>query len=423
MKSLISNFVLIFTFSIFLSNFSFSQGTVNEHSIKFDASNTSSAILVGEDGVILKTNDNGASWQRQQSNISNVLYGNIIVDANTSYVVGENGMLLKTTDGGDSWNILNTGTTEHLKDIEVFGPSNMVICGENGTILTSNDMGETWSIQNITGNNLNDIINVNGEALIIAGDNSTLLKSLDGGYTWQQLPVYIGGLTMNLKGVGATDQDHITIVGNSSFIYYSTDGGLIWQYPVVTSYNSNLNLNSVVIFNTTDGIIVGDDGLILITADGGLTWNTSATPGPTTRDLMSVAFSSITSGITVGETGYSLFTTDGGATWTDTYQGNKLKNNHSKFPKVLVVNPNYPNPFNPTTTITYQIGFDANVSVKVYDILGKQVASLFTGFQKEGSYKFQFNASALSSGVYFYRISAEAGANKFEKVMKMLLTK
>jgi hypothetical protein len=81
--------------------------------------------------------------------------------------------------------------------------------------------------------------------------------------------------------------------------------------------------------------------------------------------------------------------------------------------------PNYPNPFNPTTTIRYQIPQAGLVSLKVYDILGKEVATLVNQRQEAGSYRVSFNAAQLSSGVYFYRIQT-AG---FVETRKMLLVK
>jgi len=80
---------------------------------------------------------------------------------------------------------------------------------------------------------------------------------------------------------------------------------------------------------------------------------------------------------------------------------------------------NYPNPFNPSTTIRYTLPASGRVAVRVYNILGQEVAMLVDGNQNAGSYEVSFNASALSSGVYFYRI--ESGS--FEAVKKMMLLK
>ena len=67
---------------------------------------------------------------------------------------------------------------------------------------------------------------------------------------------------------------------------------------------------------------------------------------------------------------------------------------------------NYPNPFNPTTVITYQIPMAGVISLKVYNQLGQEVATLFEGLKQPGSYDAVFDGSSLASGVYMYQLSA-----------------
>jgi hypothetical protein len=85
---------------------------------------------------------------------------------------------------------------------------------------------------------------------------------------------------------------------------------------------------------------------------------------------------------------------------------------------------NYPNPFNPTTVINYQIPKDGVVTVKVYDVLGNEVATLVNGYKTTGQYSVSFDGSKLSSGVYFYqlRVNGVASAN-YVKTKKMMLLK
>ena len=80
---------------------------------------------------------------------------------------------------------------------------------------------------------------------------------------------------------------------------------------------------------------------------------------------------------------------------------------------------NYPNPFNPTTTIKYQIPKSGNVTLKVYDILGAEVATVVNEEKIAGKYEANFNASSLSSGVYLYKLQA----NEFVSVKKMVVVK
>jgi hypothetical protein len=87
-------------------------------------------------------------------------------------------------------------------------------------------------------------------------------------------------------------------------------------------------------------------------------------------------------------------------------------------PKTFAVNQNYPNPFNPSTMISYGIPQESNVTVKVFNVLGQEVATLFAGHQIAGTHSVTFDASKLSSGVYLYRV--EAGNSVATKKMVLM---
>lgn len=80
---------------------------------------------------------------------------------------------------------------------------------------------------------------------------------------------------------------------------------------------------------------------------------------------------------------------------------------------------NYPNPFNPTTQISYQLKEAAEVTIKIYDVLGKEVKTLVDGFKEEGYHQVSFDASSLSSGIYFYTMKTK---EKYD-IKKMLLVR
>jgi hypothetical protein len=84
----------------------------------------------------------------------------------------------------------------------------------------------------------------------------------------------------------------------------------------------------------------------------------------------------------------------------------------------FMLHQNYPNPFNPTTKISYSLPQSNNVTLRVYDILGKEVSTLVDEFQTQNSYSVEFNASDLPSGVYFYKLYV---AQQLIETKKMLL--
>lgn len=88
-------------------------------------------------------------------------------------------------------------------------------------------------------------------------------------------------------------------------------------------------------------------------------------------------------------------------------------------PTKFVLSQNYPNPFNPSTTIRYNLPKEAMVSIKVYDMLGREMKTLIKEYKSAGSYNVEFNASNLTSGIYFYRLTA----GDFTQVKKLVLMK
>ncbi|MCC6865701.1 MAG: T9SS type A sorting domain-containing protein [Ignavibacteria bacterium] len=91
-----------------------------------------------------------------------------------------------------------------------------------------------------------------------------------------------------------------------------------------------------------------------------------------------------------------------------------------EIPNYYSLSQNYPNPFNPSTQIKFSVPKAVNVTLKVYDVLGKEVATLVNNeLRQPGFYTADFNASNLASGIYFYRIDA----GEFSSVKKMMLVK
>ena len=83
-----------------------------------------------------------------------------------------------------------------------------------------------------------------------------------------------------------------------------------------------------------------------------------------------------------------------------------VESNDPDIPSSFVLSQNYPNPFNPSTTISYSLPQSGFVQLKVYDMLGREVTTLVNKEQTSGNYKIEFNASNLTSGVYFYRLQS-----------------
>jgi len=96
-----------------------------------------------------------------------------------------------------------------------------------------------------------------------------------------------------------------------------------------------------------------------------------------------------------------------------------VEESESELPVSFGISQNYPNPFNPTTTIKYSVPEESFVSIKVYDILGRLVASLIDEEKPAGYHEVTFNAVSIASGTYFYRMDA----GNFIDVKKLIILK
>ena len=92
-------------------------------------------------------------------------------------------------------------------------------------------------------------------------------------------------------------------------------------------------------------------------------------------------------------------------------------------PSTFAVKQNYPNPFNPSTTIDFSLPESGNVTLTIYNITGQEVAKLVNGVQNAGSHKVVWNASNLSSGIYFYRLNFDGSNKKYSDIKSMVLLK
>ncbi|MBK8552470.1 MAG: T9SS type A sorting domain-containing protein [Ignavibacteria bacterium] len=207
--------------------------------------------------------------------------------------------------------------------------------------------------------------------------------------------------------------DHNTgwVVGGNT-ILKTTNSGTNW-IPQISG--ASYNLYSVYFTNINTGWVVGNDyitnlGTIVKTTNSGVNWISQASG--TINSLYSVHFTDSNTGWIVGNSGTILKTTNGG-----TSVG--VQNFSTEIPSGYSLSQNYPNPFNPVTNLEFGISDLGFVSLKVYDILGKEVVTLVNEKLSPGKYQVEFDGSGLPSGVYFYRLTA----GEFTDTKRMMLIK
>jgi len=243
---------------------------------------------------------------------------------------------------------------------------------------------------------------------------------------WKIGPTMLTGVSniSQLAGVLANDTVYMYVGGGFNSVTVVTDFeyinlGAEAQLPVeLSSFTSSVNKNNVILNWST--VSEQNNHKFVIERNSSGSWISAGevTGSGTTNE--SRAYSFTDRNLSSGTYSYRLKQID--------YNGNFEY--HNLIGEVIVGVPNaftllqnYPNPFNPTTKIDFSLPVDSRVSIKIYDMLGKEAAVLMNNeLRTAGYYSVQFNGSSLSSGIYFYAISAE-GQQNFSLTRKMVLVK
>ena len=355
---------------------------------------------------IYKSTDGGISWIEKSSIRSSSVF---FADINNGWAVGKGGSILKSTDGGESWATKNSGTTNDLNCVK-FYDSNVGMCvGNEGIVLLSTDGGESWHTQNSgTIKKLNEIKFTNSSSAWVVGANGMILNTTDLGYNWAS---YDGVTEDELTSISFTNENTGWFAGkNGTMFKYQND-----LVPVeLITFNANVD-DDLVQLNWRTGTEVNNYGFEIEKCTNAEKWiNIGFVEGHGNSSLPN-SYSYLDRNI-VGESKikYRLKQLD--------FDGKYEYSNEVEVeivPVEFVLNQNFPNPFNPVTKITYQIPKESKVLIKVYDILGAEVASLVDETKAAGYYEIELNGINLPSGTYLYRMTA----GNFVEAKKMVLMK
>lgn len=395
-----------------------------------------------------------AQWGELSSGITSVLY-TVSAPTNTvCWAAGAGGVVRRTIDGGTTWTGVGGGAIGTAAVYNIFAVNDMTaLCttspGATFVYLTVNG-GVLWTqVFTQPGGFIDGIWMSDATNGFMVGDavsnRWSLWRTVNGGVTWDSTGMYLNG-TGGEAGWNNSlykSGSNIYFGTGSSKVYYSSNNGSNWVAQPTTGL-----INSVYVWlNGARGFCGSDAGGYQGTVNSGTTWTAQTVAG--TGSISGIAvqgtnwwycrglaiYNSVDNGVT-----YTLQYTAPAGAYSQIIRardntniwGVRANGGISKFTGPTLIEPvggnvpdrfslsqNYPNPFNPETKINFSIPTSSNVTIKVFDVRGREVKTLVNESVNAGTYKISVDASAFASGIYFYTIKA----GFFTDTKKMMLVK
>ncbi|HLG31854.1 MAG TPA: T9SS type A sorting domain-containing protein [Ignavibacteriaceae bacterium] len=421
------------------------------------------AIEAAPNDKIYKSTNDGVNWvlsldEGQFSYFGIPMTQDPSIPATIFTMAGQN--FKKSTDFGSTWTTItsNTGSDSAPCDIEVFPNSSTILIGDNGTgIFRSTDYGLTWAQTYFTSGEIPTIaVDFQNPGVAWAtkwGGSGGFLKSTDYGATWTPQPGFTG---QNMWGVHVqrTEGNNVlTGCYGCGTVWRTKNGGLTWMTISTPSSNYQvMTIDSMTQFTVQGNGIYKLESPWFIPVElssftASVTGNEINLNWTTATELNNYGFEIEQSydnnnfekigfvpgfGTTTETKSYS-FTVEQPMAGIQYYRLKQVDfdgtSEHSNsvevdgpVPADFVLNQNYPNPFNPSTSISFSLPVESSVKIRLFSMLGEEVAEIVNENFQAGSHKVDFLANGLSSGAYIYVIDAAGvNGNNFVSNKKMIL--
>jgi len=242
---------------------------------------------------------------------------------------------------------------------------------------------------------------------LLAGTWGGVFLSTNNGASWTQLNTGLLDTNVTALAVSGTNlfagsSTHYS--GGVGGVFLSTNNGTSWTQASTGLTNTDAHALAV----SGTNLFVGTGGGVFLSTNNGTSW-TEVNAGLLDTNVTALAISG--ANLFAGTYGHGVWRRPLSEMITSVDPGVRM------VPDEFALSQNYPNPFNPSTTIRYELPHASRVSLKVYNTLGQEVATLVNETKSAGVYTVQFDAANLASGVYFYRLQA----GDFVEVMKLVL--
>ncbi|MBV6422109.1 MAG: Ycf48-like protein [Ignavibacteriaceae bacterium] len=363
-----------------------------------------STLIFNGDGIVLKTTDGGSNWMKISVDTLPGLKAVYFTSLNVGYAGGYQNFLMKTTDGGASWqSIMIDSKLWYFNKIKFYDDNNGVVISYPKSVYRTSDGGISWDSTYGVKRSVEDICYADDTNLFIVGGDQKIYKSTSGGFLWTE--VYSGTLLQQFYGVDFLDENYGLVCGDSGKVLVTTDSGTNWTFNTV---NNIVSLSDVHIIDAQNSFVVGSPEQIYKSTNAGSSW-ISDFNGGANISLYKILFTENHAGLISGSQGKILKNTDYIVPVELT----------SFTPVEYLLEQNFPNPFNPSTTISFVLPEAAEVTLKIYNTLGQKVDELVNTTLESGRYSYVWRAENFPNGTYIY----ELRANDFKLFKKMILLK
>ncbi len=337
--------------------------------------------------VIICINPVNAQWVQSNGPYGGNIRCLVVSGTNIFAGTGGGGVFL-SIDKGANWTAVNTGLANtNVYSLAVSGTN--LYAGTNGGVFLSTDNGTNWKAINTGLTNTYVTHLATSGTNLFAGTLGGVFLSTNNGTSWTAVNTGLTNTITHCLAVSGTN----LFVGTDGGVFLSTNNGTSW-----TAVNSGL-VNSVHALSANGAYLFAGtfDGGISLSTINGTSW-TAVNTGLTNMWVRSLAFS-----------GTNLFAGTNGSGALKRPMSEMVTvvdKTTTNLPAQLTLEQNYPNPFNPSTIIPFSLPSKTFVSLKIFDVMGREASTLLSDELHAGSYSHQWNASAFPSGMYFYRLQA-----------------
>jgi len=417
-------------------------GSTIQGTVQFIMADGSGQLFAGTSQSLYRWTNLQQKWEEKSSGISGLTCYSFSTTAWSEVYASTNRGIFRSSDDGLSWNLVypftpaTVGPT--LWPVVAVKQNGAVFAGTPSGVFVSLDQGATWIPRGLAGTAIRSLaVTPRGDILAGGIESGKIYLSTDDGTTWSVVHTSVNA-TESIYSLASDTAGYFYASTSYGKFLVSSDNGSTWNQP------NQIYLSALQILVTSDGSIYAATGgrAVARSTDRGSTWIFLFSRGFSGYQTRGVTTNSL-GHIFAAASGYAFEnqgvfrSTDNGTTWYKLNSGLGYSNSAMAYSVASTGNgyllvgtngegiyrtiapttamdlrfdfslaQNYPNPFNAITTIQYSIAYRSSVKLKIYNLLGQEIATLFSGELDPGVYITQWNAGRFASGVYFCRIEA-----------------